>query len=284
VVTKLSELEIDEVSLVDVPANNKRVIYKSNGEKMRKTCKESPCIEREELPLKDASTPAIAETAAEVREAAEEAGQAAEQAVTAAEAVEQVAEALMGAEEKAPEVKETEKEEAKYCEYCGKELVDHECPGCLDKRKKVSKAIVDLQKKIAVLETEARTAKNALITKEFVEKATSEFSHIPGVSSDQLGAILKNAFDTMNPENYKALLSVLKASESVLKQNILTQTISVRSDPRLTDGSASSRLHAKATEIMHSVQKSGEKITYEKAYMKAMQENPSLYQEYLSGR
>jgi hypothetical protein len=38
-------------------------------------------------------------------------------------------------------------------------------------------------------------------------------------------------------------------------------------------------------EIQNKVAKSGnEKITYEKAFVKAMNENPALYEQYLSGQ
>lgn len=197
----------------------------------------------------------------------------------------------------------------KYCDQCGKELEDGKCAMCAEKHAEcvgkakkppvgkkggkkpklteVEKAVVELQKaqmKIAELEKTAMEAKHALIQKEFVEKASKEFGHIPGVSSEQLGVVLKHASEAMAPEHYTTLNTVLKAAEAVLAQNILTQTIGVKADARTNDGSAASRLHARATEIMGTVQKSGEKITYEKAYMKAMNENPALYQEYLSGK
>lgn len=372
-VTKLSDLEIEEVSLVDVPANNKRIIYKAlnTGDTMtKKITKENPLpeipgpdkkkpedeeeLEEEGMPQKSASASAAEEAANEVRAAVEQAERAVETAEAAAEAAEHVAEAVLGAEAQAPEVpegpapemkaeepmgeeepegeplpeirpeegedpmveeeEEEDKEqvaaaEDKFCGKCGKELVDGKCGECAEKmhecvgkaKKKpaekkggkkpklteVEKAVVELQKaqmKIAELEKTAMEAKHALVQKEYIEKASKEFGHIPGVSSEQLGIVLKHASETMSPEHYTTLNTVLKASEAILAQNILTQTIGVKADARMSDGSAASRLHAKATEIMGTIQKSGEKVTYEKAYMKAMQENPALYQEYLSGK
>lgn len=295
-VTKLSDLEIDEVSLVDVPVNKKRIVYK--GGRMKKISKESEMCEEK----KTASTSAAQEAAAEVIMAAEEAQQSAGEAVAAAEAAARVAEAVSGAEEEVPTVEkededhdeeEVEIKPPKYCEHCGELLEDGKCPECYigkstsSKASKVNKAFVELQKakaRIAALENAARTARDALVTKEFIEKASKEFSHLPGVSTEQLGVVLKNASETMKPEHYKTLVTVLKSSDAVLSQNILTRTLGVKSESGLLDGSAASRLHMKATELMNSVQKSGEKLTYEKAYMKAMHENPTLYQEYLSGR
>lgn len=246
-VTKLTELEVKEVSLVDIPANKKKVIYKAS-----RTKTELPrCLYSRVNPTDMVSIGNVAKE--DEKEDEEEA--------------------------------EEETESKKYCPICGRLLVKGKCPYCEEKTE-VKKVAVELEKakqKIAALEKEAFETKSALLTKEFTERVSKEFSHLPGVSQDQFGAALKNASESMSPNHYTILLKILRSSEALLAQNILTQTIGVKADAQ-TNGSAASRLHQKALEKINSIQKSGEKLTYEKAYMAAMNENPELYQEYISGK
>jgi rubrerythrin len=212
--------------------------------------------------------------------------------------------------EKVPEHKD-----AHFCSECGHPMEDGKCPECAkkdcvgkaknknnkksakktvpksdvkpDTKSDVNKAAVDLQKaltKIAELEKTATDAKSALIQKEFVEKAQKEFGHVPGVSSEQLGIVLKNASDKMDATHYKTLQTILKATEAMLAQSVLTQTVGVKAESRMSDGSAAGRLDTKAREIMSTVSKNkGENITYERAFVIALQQNPKIYEEYLHG-
>jgi hypothetical protein len=354
-VTKLSDLDIEEVSLVDVPANNKRVIFKSlnKGDKMARITKEDklppmppipgkkPEDEEDEEGLEEAGIPKekhpIAEAAGAVatehmdaaeaaKHKAELAEHAAEAAMAVAEAAEAAAEAA-GAEEQVPEEPimdaapeimppeeggepqaegddeeegeepdmeksddededDMEEEKKKACIGKGKDRKPAEKKG--GKKPKVEvdlhKALADRDAKIAILEKAAKDANEKLVMKEYVEKSQKEFGHIPGVSSEQFGAVLKNASEKMDASQYQTLITVLKSVESMLSQSVLTQTIGVKAEARLMDGTAASRLHQKATDIMNTVQKSGDKLTYEKAFVRAMKEAPELYNEYLQGK
>lgn len=357
-VTKLSDLDIEEVSLVDVPANNKRVIFKSlnKGDKMAKIRKEDklppmppipgkkPEDEEDEDGLEEAGIPKerhpiseaantvatdhmnAAETARHKAEMAEHAAEAAMAVAEAAEAAAVEAEAAQAVPEEpvmdaAPEImppqegenpetpgeeaEEEDEEEGEEPEMTKSEdddEDDEEVPvkDCVGKGKKkpaekkggkkpkvevdLHKALADRDAKIAILEKTAKDAQEKLVMKEYVEKSQKEFGHIPGVSSEQFGAVLKNASEKMDASQYQTLITVLKSVESMLSQSVLTQTIGVKAEARMMDGTAASRLHQKATDIMNTVTKSGEKLTYEKAFVRAMKEAPELYNEYLQGK
>ncbi len=108
---------------------------------------------------------------------------------------------------------------------------------------------------------------------ELVQKCKNEFPLVPGMSAGEMGEMLLDSSE----ENRKLLEKQWAATQESIEKSKLLQTAG--SGGANMDGSdAKQKLDEIAKGI---VEKSGEPLTYEKAFVRAMDENPELYNQYL---
>jgi hypothetical protein len=103
-------------------------------------------------------------------------------------------------------------------------------------------------------------------------------SHVPGIIADGFGVCLKEMSEKLTPETYKVVYDALHASSEMLAKNsVLTKELGTASTMEVGETPAS-QLDAIAKSIL---MKSGEKVTYAEAYVKACEENPKIYRQHV---
>lgn len=119
-------------------------------------------------------------------------------------------------------------------------------------------------------------ADDTLLSRQMIEKA-SRLNHV--AAPDDLAPILKEASLKLDSESFEKLTTVLEAAqERISKGGLFTEMGSRSFGPDTSKTDADSQLIAKAQEL---VEKGGD-ITFEAAYSKAMEQNPDLYNQYMS--
>ena len=273
--TRLKKIKVNEVSLVTKPAIAKEfLLYKSE-----EGASEVPIVEeitKTEEPVVETAAPVEPEiTKAEEPAVVEE-----KHAIDTQKAEEPVAK-----EVKCPTCgQEIEEDEAREMEKAGKKT----CKAC--DSKKVKKEVEDISKaleqeriekaalvaRIEELEKAANEAKQAEITKAYIEKAAVDLKHVPGVTAQTIGPILKSAADKLEKSEFETLYEALKAASAFIKTNSrLTKELGVGGEDLSAD--PASQLDAIAKSY---VQKDA-KLTYAKAYSLACDQNPQIYAQHV---
>lgn len=132
-----------------------------------------------------------------------------------------------------------------------------------------------LEAKATELENQLKAEKDRRKLDEFVTKAKSEYSHLPG-KAEELGAVLKSASETMTTAQFSQFETVLKSAEEVAKTGMKP----LGSDlPREGSGnSAWDEIVGKAKSL---VQKS-DNLTEPQAISLVLRNEPELYKRYLA--
>lgn len=133
----------------------------------------------------------------------------------------------------------------------------------------LKKSSEESNKRVEEAMAKAAKLEDEQLTREFMAKA-SELDRLP---TEGLGEILKEASVSMKPESYTKLEEVLRASNEQLVKSQLFEEIGSQ---RLPPDSIEGKIEAATQEIM-----AKSDITHEKAEVKALSENPKLYEEYL---
>jgi len=127
-----------------------------------------------------------------------------------------------------------------------------------------------MMKRVEEAEKLAKQERDARIEREFIEKA-SKFKYLP-INPQEFGKVMKSLYET-NSEQYKEVEKVLQAADKQLEKSKMFDEIGLNQEG---DSEASTALHKKAEEIM----KSDSKLTREQAFLKAVEQNPELYEQY----
>jgi DNA repair exonuclease SbcCD ATPase subunit len=275
--TRLKKIKVNEVSLVTKPAIAKEfLLYKSE-----EGASEVPIVEE----ITKTEEPVV-ETAAPVEP---ELTKAEEPPVVEVPPAEHAIDTQKAEEPVAKEVK---------CPTCGQEVDEEEakkmkegdsCKACQDK-KKVKKEVEDISKaleqeriekaalvaRVEELEKAANEAKQAEITKAYIEKASVDLKHVPGVTAQTIGPILKSAADKLEKSEFEVLYEALKSASAFIKANSrLTKELGVGGEDLSADPAAQLDAIAKSY-----VQKDA-KLTYAKAYSIACDQNPQIYAQHV---
>jgi DNA repair exonuclease SbcCD ATPase subunit len=274
--TKLKKIKVNEVSLVTKPAIAKEfLLYKSEDGPMEVPIMEE--ITKTEEPVVEEAAPVEPEIT-----------KAEEPVVVEVPPVEHAID-TQKAEEKVEKVK---------CPECGQEIDEEEargmkkgdmCKACAGK-KGVKKEVDEIAKaleqeriekaalvaRIEELEKAANEAKQAEITKAYIEKAAVDLKHVPGVTAQTIGPILKSAADKLEKSEFDTLYEALKSASAFIKANSrLTKELGVGGEDLSADPAAQLDAIAKSY-----VQKDT-KLTYAKAYSLACEQNPQIYAQHV---
>lgn len=136
----------------------------------------------------------------------------------------------------------------------------------------IKKANEDLVKKNADLEKEIAVERNERIQKEFMTKAES-FKHIT-VKTDELCSLLKEAKVSLSKESYGVLESLLEKSEEALKESALLK------ETGSGGGDGFSSTLQKVNALTAEIRKQDPKLTAEQAESLVWNQNPALYKAY----
>lgn len=138
----------------------------------------------------------------------------------------------------------------------------------IEKAEKDAEAVrVRLEK----VELERAAEKVSLRKAELVSLAKSELTHVPGLSSDDLGGVLQ-AIEEKAPDAFAKLVPVLKSASAVVRESGAFSQIG---SPMAGSGGPTDQLNAMAVEI----KKAEPALTKEQAYAKALEtpEGQALY-------
>ena len=179
------------------------------------------------------------------------------------------------AKEEKPPVKEKQKEEEEEEEEMSKSL-----EGLPEEVKKqfeeIQKAQEEKDKKIEALEKSLKAEKDRRELEEWVSKAREELDGIPGKTSEELGKELKALADA-NKELADSQFETLKKSSEAIKEGNLFKELGGRGID--VAGSAMDRLNKIAAGY---VEKAAGEMTKEQAFQKALEDNPTLYAQYMT--
>jgi hypothetical protein len=259
--TRLRKIKVDEVSLVTKPAIAKEfLLYKSED-----GASEVPIMEeiiKTEEPVVEAAAPVE------------------QPEITKAE------------EPVVEETVDTQKAKEPMCKECGEEEVEKVgdlCKACAEK-KGVKKEMEDISKaleqervekaalaaRVEELEKAANEAKQAEITKSYIEKAAKELKDIPGTTPQVFGPVLKSAADKLEKAEFEAIYEALKSANAFIKANSrLTKELGVGGEDLSADPAA--QLDA----IAKSYVEKDINLTYAKAYSRACENNPAIYNQHV---
>ena len=113
-------------------------------------------------------------------------------------------------------------------------------------------------------------------TAEFIAKAESDFSNIPGTTAEQVGGLLKDLHD-LDQGIAERVESVLKGTQALVENvGVLGEAGSRAQAPAVNDTEGRIDALARAR-----VEKSGGVMTFAKAYETVLRDNPKLYTESL---
>lgn len=148
-----------------------------------------------------------------------------------------------------------------------------------DVREAISKAneiVAKANERAEAAEKIAKEERDVRLQREWVEKAKA-YTNLSG-DPEELGAILRKASESLDDEQYEALTKTLTAANEGLGQSELFGEFGKRGGGAFEP---ISKLDAKAEEIRKD---STEDITIEKAKELAIEANPELYDEYVNQR
>lgn len=122
----------------------------------------------------------------------------------------------------------------------------------------------------AIASTEARIAKaeKAAAFAQFTKRAADELGNLPGTDVEK--AEILEAVAALDDKIAKRLDAILKAANDAQKEAFEKKGV----NKSVSEDSAEGKLEKRAKEIAKD-----EKISFEKAYVKALDENPALYAE-----
>ncbi len=260
---RLTKLRLDEVSLVDVPANAQAEILiakrrDGNGGHSPNSNTEEHGMTVEELSKK------LEEMEAQVADLTKRADKA--------EADKKKAEDDLAAMQKRAEDAEAEVAKAKAGDGDGDGGDDHILKG-LDPA--VRKYIEDLRADGDESREAIAKMADEKLTDEYVAKAGA-FTNLPGIVAKDFGPVLKRVLFTADEADRNAILDVLAKADAAIEKALTTPL--GQTDP-VEKSDAESQLETKAHEI---AKRDG--VTFAKAYQQAMHDNPELYQEYLNSK
>lgn len=140
------------------------------------------------------------------------------------------------------------------------------------------KANRDEIKKREELETVLKAERDANVRKQYVAKAAAEYAHVPGITAEKLGMLLKSLNDTSkaDAEQLEAVLKSVEAaivSSELFKSNGHTQGID--------ENSPEVKLDKLAKDL---VSKSEGGLKYHQAYEKVLKTHPELYAEHRNSK
>ena len=139
----------------------------------------------------------------------------------------------------------------------------------------IQKAVRPLWKHNVELAEKIEKMEDERLTKEFIAKA-AEFTHLPKV--DTFADILKSMSEKLEADEYAAMEGILKSADNALREsNLFTEvgsTIAVAGTPQ-------GKLEAMAKERLT---KSEGKLTYEQAMADVTMEHPEIYEEMTRNR
>lgn len=144
--------------------------------------------------------------------------------------------------------------------------------------KNADPAIVEIVKaaeeRAEAAETIAKAERDFRLEREFIAKA-AEFDRLP-VDAAEFGPVLKAAAEVLTEEQFEAITSVLAAAnESVAQGNLFTEVGKATS---FANDSSMSRIEKAAARL-----REGSDMTRAESIAKAVEADPSLYTEYLRG-
>lgn len=289
---RLKNLSVVEVSLVGRPANGKQFLLTKGEPKMELTEKQKgimatpfdteekfmALLQKEEVNLTDEAQSALMSSMRMLAAYSEEMPE---------QLLGMMRDALGMEEEKAEDTEEaestkttdshhedqTEKSEADIIKSLSDlpEAVRDQVENLFKEKQEALAKFDEVQKK---LEEE----KQEKIRKEFVDKASSEYKHIPSINAEDLGSVVKSLHD-LDPAIAEKIESVLKASDTAIEKGGLFDEIGKKSTTTEEGGTAYEKMRRTAAAM---VQK-GEAGSIEKAIDTVMKNNPELYQDYLAG-
>lgn len=281
--TRLKKIKVDEVSLVTKPAIAKEFLLYKSEEGVAEVPIVTEEIVKTEEPIVETAAPAEPEITTKAAEPVE----------TPVVEVPPVEHAIDTQKAEEPVIEKQVK-----CPTCGQVVEEEEakkmkegesCKACREK-KGVKKEVDEIAKaleqeriekaalvaRIEELEKAANEAKQAEITKAYIEKAAVDLKHVPGVSAQIIGPILKSAADKLEKSEFETLYEALKAASAFIKANSrLTKELGVGGEDLSADPAAQLDAIAKSY-----VQKDT-KLTYAKAYSLACDNNPQLYAQHV---
>jgi hypothetical protein len=153
-------------------------------------------------------------------------------------------------------------------------LLEIEHEGLLDEDAVLAKADPEIRQLVekaearaAAAEELAKTERNERLRREYIEKAQG----FPMISTDtaRLGEILKAVDENLDPADAAEIHSLLAAANGALSESGLFQEI----------GSSVAKVAPRLESAAAEIRKANPDLTYEQAVAKALDTNPSLYEE-----
>jgi hypothetical protein len=184
-------------------------------------------------------------------------------------------------EEEAPKPDEAVDEEEAVEEEATEELDEEEKRKSLTKSldgvpSAIRKELERVWKANADLEKVLKQERDEKARKEFVAKAAEHYPNLPGITSDELGLIMKTLHD-LDGQVAEKLEQVLKAANTAIASGDVFAEMGTNAEGG--SGSAYGRLDSIAKEL---VSKSAGSQSYAKSFEQALTENPDLYNTYLN--
>ncbi len=245
----LTDLEIDEVSLVEKGANNKKIIFKSFEDS------DMTSFNKEETKAEEETVSKSAENVENVNKKASPAP----------------ADIKKEGEEKKDEGDEEEKKEPEG--EVSKSLVQ--------KMAQTEKALENARIEKAALAQEVEQIRKALqdelnrrILKEHIEKAAVEYVRLG--KPDDVGLIMKEASEKLSPEVYGKLSGLMKAANARIEAGLFQE---IGKSGFAPGSSVVEKVRAIAKSY---VEKSAGSMTMAQAEARAWADNPDLYMQYQS--
>ena len=182
---------------------------------------------------------------------------------------------------KKEEIKNEDKKAEKVDTKISKEDLEKVSPEIKEKLEAVFKSNEELLKanegkvkEIEKLSEVVKEEKNARILKEFKEEVQNEYSSI--ATSDDLGPVLKEMQESLDKESYEKITNILKQAE------VITKTSEVLREYGTSHSEGERTLRVKIEKGKSEIRKSDSSMTDAQAEDKFFQDNPGVYDEYIT--
>lgn len=252
--TRLTKLRVNEVSVVDTPANKQAEILIA---KRHDGAADHPTNSN----MEDADM-----TLEELSKKLEEAEAAVAALTKRAEAAEANATALTKRAEDAEAAVKKAAEDAAAGDQGDDAILKSLDP-------KVRDYVESVKKQADAANAAIAKAADERLTAEYIAKA-AKFDGLPGVTPDAFGPVLKRVLGSADEGDRDAVLSALAKASDAAKKSLTT---ALGESGRFEKSDAEAELEAKAHEV---AKRDG--VPFAKAYAKAMHENPELYTRFLA--
>lgn len=146
-----------------------------------------------------------------------------------------------------------------------------------DIQKAHQEEVAKLNQRIEASEAAAKVEKAARERVEFEKRAETEYPHLPGTAVEK-GASIQAVASKLTKEEADGVFKLLSAGNAALQQLGKAKGGDTSVNVNKGKDAAYSQLQAKADEI----KKSNPKLTIEKAFTQAFNENPDLYEQYIN--